>query len=249
MRRGERFPGDQAEVVLSDAVIEWIVEHVTDAQREEFLDSVVGLLAQPWGKHPLSNRTSTDHLAGLNTVATLTGDYRIVFRSSVSSEGTGLIEVLAIGERTGNRVYDAVNALVSTGKLEDIEIQQIWDMLRLFEDTAERYGLETWDYVPAKAAEGLVTSAVSMGVLTRDEAALMSQDEIVAAMSEAWDPATGQLDPARALRAALARVAGSNAPERILASRVEPRCNALMPRAQKPCIRRKGHPGAHRSVS
>src|SRR5699024_11453302 len=61
--------------------------------------------SKPWGKHPLSNA-----LAGLNTASTLRGDHRIVFRSTISPEGTGLIEVVAIGPRSNNRVYDAVNA-------------------------------------------------------------------------------------------------------------------------------------------
>lgn len=64
MRTAECLPGDQDEVVVSDGVIDWIVDHVAEDQREEVLDDMVGVFAQPWGKHPLSNRRRTDRLAG-----------------------------------------------------------------------------------------------------------------------------------------------------------------------------------------
>ena len=76
---------------------------------------------------------------------------------------------------------------------------------------------------------------------------LLSADELNAALAHAWDPASGALDPGRALRAALDRVTGSSDPERILAQREQPRCNAFMPRAKAPCIRRRDHAGAHRA--
>ncbi|MCI1748320.1 MAG: hypothetical protein LKI24_09610 [Acidipropionibacterium sp.] len=247
MRTGEHLPGDQAEVVLSDDVIDWIVDHVTEDQRDEILDDIVDLFAQPWGKHPLSNRRRTDRLAGLNTASTLSGDYRIVFRSSVD-RGVGLIEIIAIGPRSGHRIYDAVNALIATGKLDEGLVQQIWDLLALYQDTADRFGLELWDYRPPAAPDGLVRAAAASGALPADSARLLSSDELMAAMADAWDPVTGKPDIERALAAAVRRVAGSSDPERVLARREEPRCGVLMPRARKPCIRRRGHPGAHRAT-
>ncbi|WP_147243173.1 hypothetical protein [Acidipropionibacterium virtanenii] len=247
MRSGERFPDDQAELVISDEAIEWIADNLTASEQDEFLDDLTTLFRRPWGKHPLSNRSAADHLAGLNTASTLSGDHRIVFRSTVSAQGTGLIEVIAIGPRTSNRIYDAVNALVASGKLDDSITQQIWDLLALLEDTVDRYGLEPWDYLPPVAAEGLVKAAVASGVLPEDLARLMSADEITEAMAHGWDENTGQADPGGALGAALARVGGSADPEHIFASRGEPRCGAQMPRADRLCIRRRGHPGAHRS--
>lgn len=188
MRSGEHFPDDQAELVISDEAIEWIADNLTASEQDEFLDDLTTLFRRPWGKHPLSNRSAADHLAGLNTASTLSGDHRIVFRSTVSAQGTGLIEVIAIGPRTSNRIYDAVNALVASGKLDDSITQQIWDLLSLLEDTVDRYGLESWDYFPPEAD-----------------------------------------------------------PEHVFSSRGEPRCGAQLPRAGRPCIRRRGHPGAHRS--
>lgn len=248
MRVGDSLPGDQAEVTFTTEAEEWIASHVEESQWDEFLDDVVALFTQPWGKHPLSNRHASDQLAGLNTTATLRGAYRIVFRSAISPEGTGLIEILAIGPRSNNRIYDSVNSLIGSGKLRDDEVQSIWDMLALYETTAEKHGLELWDYQPDPAPPGLIRSAVALGVLSHDLAELLSVDEINAAMSDAWDPETGDLDPARAHRAALTRVAGSADPERIFAVRQEPRCEAYMPRAEKPCVRRRGHPGAHRAT-
>lgn len=249
MRVGESLPGDQAEVVFTTEAEEWIASHVEDSQWDELLDDVVALFTQPWGKHPLSNRHASDLLAGLNTTATLRGAYRIVFRSALSPEGTGLIEILAIGPRSNNRIYDAVNSLIGSGKLSDDVMQSIWDMLEIYETTAEKHGLELWDFQPEPAPPGLIKSAVTIGVLPQELAEVLSADEINAAMADSWDPDTGDLDPVRALRAAVQRVAGSADPERIFASRQEPRCSAHMPRADKPCARRRGHPGAHRATA
>lgn len=248
MRVGDSLPSDQAEVIFTTEAEEWIASHVEDSQWDEFLDDVVALFTQPWGKHPLSNRNASDQLAGLNTTATLRGDYRIVFRATISPEGTGLIEILAIGPRSNNRIYDSVNSLINNGKLNDDEVQSIWDMLEIYETTAEKHGLELWDYTPKPAPTGLIKSAVTIGALPQDLAEILSADEINAALADAWDPVTGDLDPARALRAAVERVAGSADPERIIALRQEPRCNAHMPRADRPCARRRGHPGAHRAT-
>lgn len=249
MRAGEHFLDDQAELVLSTQVEDWIAENVGDSQIDGLLDDLVALFTKPWGKHPLSNRTVGDHLAGLNTTATLRGDYRIVYRASISAEKTGLIEVVAIGPRSENRVYDAVNALIASGVLETDTVQSIWDMLELYEQTAQKHGLELWDYRPVAPPAGLVKSAVAIGALPQEIAELLSVDELNAAIGNAWDPDTGELDPGRALSAALERVAGSADPERLLSLREEPRCGALMPRAKAPCIRRRGHAGAHRATS
>lgn len=247
MRAGDHFPDDQAELVLSTQVEEWIAENVEQSQFDELLDDLVELFTKPWGKHPLSNRGADDRLAGLNTTATLHGDYRIVYRASISASGTGLIEVIAIGARSGNRVYDAVNALIASGKLSADEVRSIWDMLELYEQAAEKHGLERWDYRPDPPPAGLVKSAVAVGALPEEVAELLSIDELTAAIANAWDPDTGELDPDRALAAALERVSGSTDPERLIARREEPRCGALMPRAKAPCIRRRGHAGAHRA--
>ncbi|MGO3290556.1 hypothetical protein ACT3SQ_17545 [Brachybacterium sp. AOP42-C2-15] len=248
MRVGDHLPDDQAEVVLSSHVEEWIADNVDQAQWDELLDDIIALFTMPWGKHPLSNRSASDQLAGLNTTATLRGDYRIVFRSSIASGGAGLIEIIAIGPRTGNRIYDAVNALVTSGALDEDEVQSIWDMLDLYEHTADKHGLELWDYRPDPAPAGLVKSAVAIGALPQELAEILSADELNAAIANAWDPDTGELDPPRALRAALARVTGSSDPERIMSLREEPRCGAFMPRAKAPCVRRRGHAGAHRAA-
>ncbi|MGP9683817.1 hypothetical protein [Brachybacterium sp. AOP3-A1-3] len=248
MRVGDSLPGDQAEVIFTTEAEEWIASHVEGSHWDEFLNDVVALFTQPWGKHPLSNRNASDQLAGLNTTATLRGDYRIVFRATISQRGTGLIEILAIGPRSNNRIYDSVNSLIRSGKLSEDEVQSIWDMLEIYESTADKHGLELWDYTPEPAPPGLIKAAVAIGALSQGLAEILSADEINAALADAWDPESGELDPARALRAAVERVAGSADPERIIALRQEPRCNAHMPRADKPCVRRRGHPGAHRAT-
>ncbi|MDO5662430.1 MAG: hypothetical protein Q4G40_07035 [Brachybacterium sp.] len=248
MREGDRLPGDQAEVVFTTEAVDWIADNIEHSQHDAFFDSVVALFAQPWGKHTLSNRTRTDRLAGLNTIETLGGGHRVVFRSSISPHGTGLIQILAIGPRAAGRIYDSVNALIASGKLTDDEAQSVWDMLALYDHVAEKHGLEVWDYQPEPAPPGLVKTVVASGVLPAGIAEVLSVDELNAAMEHGWDLQTGEVDPDRALAAALDRVAGSADPTRILHVREDTRCTAHMPISDKPCIRRRDHPGAHRSA-
>lgn len=247
MRRGEHLPDDQAEVVFSAEMIEQLVSDFTETDRFRIFDEIAGLFAQPWGKHPLSNREGGDRLAGFNTVEVLDRKYRIVFRATVTPESVGLIEILAIGPRSENRIYDAIGAMLSTGRLDDVR-DQVWDVLSIFEDTAERLGLERWEYAPEEPPEGLVRAAVASGVLPIELAELLSTDELNIAMNEGWG-SDGEPDSAGAVSAALSRVAGSSEPDRILSARQEPRCGVEMPRAKKPCIRKAGHPGAHRSTA
>lgn len=248
MRGGEKLPDDQAEVVLTSEAVDWIADNVEQSRWDVVLDDIRALFTQPAGKHTLSNRTATDRLAGLNTTATLGTGCRIVFRSSISAEGIGLIQILALGARSDNRIYDAVNALVASGKLTDDEAQSIWDMLALYDRTAEKHGLELWDYRPDPAPEGLIKTAVVSGALPQEIAEQLTKDEINEALANAWNPETGEPDPDRALAAALDRVAGSSTPERIIVQRAAPRCGAHMPVADKPCIRVRDHAGAHRAM-
>lgn len=247
MRDGEKFPADQAEVVFAEEVVDWIADNLEQSEWDDVIDDIISLFTNPAGKHTLSNRRS-GKLAGLNTTATLRGDYRIVFRSSISSEGTGLIQILALGPRSENRIYDAVSALVNSGKLTDDEVESIWAMLAVYDRTAQKHGLELWDYRPPPAPEGMIKAAVVSGVLPHDVAVHLTKDEISAAMADGWNPDTGEPDPDRALVAALERVASSSTPERLVAQRSEPRCGAPMPIAKRPCIRVRGHAGAHRAT-
>jgi hypothetical protein len=244
LRPGEAFPADQAEIVFSDAALDWMAEHLTAAQVETVIDDVMSLLTAPAGKHALSNRPGQP-LAGMNTTATVGRMLRIVFRSRVEA-GTGLLEVVAIGPRSDDAVYDAVSALVNSGKLTDAEVAQIWDAIEVFEAAKDRLGLESWDYRPAPAPDGLIRAVVNLGLLERGVAELLSDDELQAAQVAGWQ--TGTPDPAAALDAALQRVEGSSSPERLLTIRAESRCGAPMPRSKKKCIRRRDHAGAHRGM-
>lgn len=109
-------------------------------------------------------------------------------------------------------------------------------------------GLDGWDYRPERAPEGLIRAAVAAGLLDSTIAAVMTKDEINAAMSHGWRPAGP--DPAAALRAALGRARAGVDPgdlQRIVTGRAEQRCAAVLPRASAACIRLAGHPGAHRA--
>lgn len=247
MRAGEHFPDDQAEIVVSDQVIDWIDSNVEADQQLRVLADIVELCRAPWGKHVLSNR-GQQKLAGFNTAESVDRTYRIVFRSTITADGVGLIEVVVVGHRRNGAVYDAASALVSSGVLTAAEVQQIWEMLELLETLhADLTGLEQWDYIPEPAPAGIQKAVVASGLLDEQVAGLLTADEIAAAMAHGWDPSTGEPDPDRALQAALERLGTSATPDRLLALRKGPRCGALMKIAGTPCIRPRGHAGAHRA--
>lgn len=245
MRRGGRLPGDQAEIVFSDLFVE-VLSRLTTTEQVDVLAAVVGLCEAPAGKHPLS-----DSLAGWNTVEVLNGRFRVVFRAGAPG-GVGLVEVLCLGPRTGSEVYDLAAAVADTGLLDGDRVTQVWEALAVLDVLAERVGLDGWDYAPPPAPEGQVRSVVAAGLIEESMARLLSQDELVAAMTDGWGPAGP--DPARALKAALLR-ARSRAGFRgvdviwsdVIRARAEPRCDVVLPRARARCIRRSGHPGPHRS--
>ncbi|MBF6066048.1 hypothetical protein IU500_33975 [Nocardia terpenica] len=248
MRGNDRLPDDQAEIVFSEAFLLYL-DNLTTDERESVLAEVVALCDNPIGKHPLSNRSATDRLAGLNTVEVLGKKHRVVFCARVEN-GVGLVEVICAGPRTGNAVYDVANALVRSGRLTEAEATQIWDALALLDVVAEGVGIDGWDYRPRPAEAHLVRALVQLQLLPEDLAATVSRAEAEAAMRDGYD-AAGQPDPdaalAAVLRAARTRSDYGDATD-ILRRRSEKRCGAEMPRARATCIRRVGHPGPHRAT-
>jgi hypothetical protein len=249
MRGNERLPDDQAEVVFSESFLLYL-DDLTPDERESVLAEVVALCANPIGKHPLSNRSATDRLAGLNTVEVLGKKHRVVFGAR-AEQGVGLIEVICAGPRTGNAVYDVANALVWAGRLTEDEATQLWDALALLEIVAEGVGIDGWDYRPRPAEAHLVRALVQLGLLPEDLAVTVSRAEAEAAMRDGYDEA-GQPDTYAAL-AAVMRTARSRSDygdaTDVLRRRTEERCGAEMPRARATCIRRVGHPGPHRATA
>lgn len=246
MRRGEHFPDHQAQIVFSEPFVEYLEEHLTATQREAVLIEVVALCDNPAGSHPLSNRSSTDRLAGWNTLEVLAREHRVVFASRIV-DGVGLIEVLCAGPRRADAAYDLASSLIATGMLTDDEVIEIWQALTLLDIVAEKAGLDGWDYRPPAAPDGLVRAAVASGVLDEFTARLLSSDEITAAMSSGWSDSGP--DRAAALGAALRRArAGVDVGDvtRVLVGRAADRCALVLPRTGDRCIRRSGHPGPHR---
>lgn len=241
MRRGSRFPDDQAEIVFSDIIIEQL-EQFTENQRIDVLAEVVRLCDDPGGKHPL--RTP---LSGWNTLDVLGAELRVVYKATIA-DGVGLLEVLCIGPRSDSEVYDMAIGITRTGLLSEGEVTQLWEALSLLDIVTEDVGLEGWDYRPEPAPEGMRRAAVNAGLLDKDIADLLAKDELEAAMTSGWGPSGA--DPEKALRAALERARGSAdfSIRKILQSRRENRCGALMVRAKSTCVRRAGHPGPHRST-
>ena len=247
MRRGGRFPEDQAQIVFSEPFIDYLEGHLTAEEREAVLVEVVALCSNPVGSHPLSNRGSTDRLAGWNTVEVLGKAHRVVFASRIV-DGVGLIEVLCAGPRRASAAYDLASALVASGALTDDEVIEIWQALTLLDVIAEAVGLDGWDFLPPAAPEGLVRAAVASGVLEESLARLLASDEITAAMAEGWSQSGP--DPTAAIRAALRRARTGVEPgdlTGIMRGRAEDRCHLVLPRTGVRCVRRLGHPGPHRS--
>lgn len=248
MRGNERLPDDHAEIVFSESFLLY-PDDLTPDERETVIAEVVALCDKPIGKHPLSNRSATDRLAGLNTMEVLGRKHRVVFAARVE-QGAGLIEVTCAGPRTGNAVYDVANALVRSGQLTEEEATQLWDALALLDVVAEGVGIDGWDYRPRPAEAHLVRALVQLGLLTEDLAGVVSRAEAEAAMQDGYDE-SGQPDTYAALaavmRAARTRSDYEDATD-ILRRRSEGRCGAEMPRARATCIRRVGHPGPHRAT-
>jgi hypothetical protein len=244
VRRGERLPDDAAEVVLSDVLVEQLVA-LDAAAREDVLVELARLCEAPGGRHPLRAP-----LAGWNTVDVLGAQQRIVYRAQVI-DGFGLIEALCLGPRTHEEVYDTAVALRDSGLLTDTELADLWETLAILDVVAEVVGLDGWDFRPSPAPEGMRRAAVAAGLIDARTAALLSRDEIEAAMDAGWGPEGPR--PSAALVAALERARGRSVPldaeeaAAILATRAEDRCGALLPRVQRHCVRRAGHPGPHRS--
>ena len=249
MRRGERFTADQAEIAFNDVFVEYLEECLTPEEQISVLKEVVRLCDSPWGTHPLSNRGGDDQLAGWNTVDVLQKQQRVIFASR-EVDGVGFIEVLCAGPRKDGGAYDIAATLARTGRLTPDEVTQIWEALALLDVVEEDVGLDGWDYRPPPAPEGMIRTAVASGVLDDETARILSQDELHAAMLNAWGD-DGTPDPGAALRAAMARARnGVDAGDvtRILQDRRTDRCDAVMPRAGARCIRQAEHPGAHRAT-
>ncbi len=241
MRRGSRFPHDQADIVFSDIVIEQL-EHFTEDQRIDVLAEIIRLCDDPGGKHPLRAP-----LSGWNTLDVLGTEYRVVYKGTLPGD-IGLLEVLCIGPRSDSEVYDMAKGITRTGLLLDDEVTQIWEALGLLDVVTEDVGLEGWDYRPEPAPEGMRRAAVDAGLLDQDTADLLAKDELEAAMTSGWGPQGA--DPEKALLAALERARGSAdfSARRLLEVRRDNRCRAFMVRAKSTCVRRSGHPGPHRSA-
>ncbi|MCU1364053.1 MAG: hypothetical protein JWM55_1881 [Acidimicrobiaceae bacterium] len=241
MRRGSRFPDDQAEIVFSDVIIEQL-EALGERERIDVLAEIIRLCDDPSGKHPLSAP-----LSGWNTLDVLGTESRVVYKATTENN-VGLIEVLCMGPRSGSEVYDMAISIATTGLLTEDEVTQLWEALGLLDVVTEDVGLEGWDYRPEPAPDGMRRAAVNSGLLNKETADLLAKDELEAAMTSGWGPEGA--DPERALVAALERARGSAdfSVRQILEARRGDRCGALMVRAKSPCVRRAGHPGPHRSV-
>ena len=253
MQRGERPPGDQAEVVFSEAFVEQLGERTADEQHD-VLAEVVRLRDDPAGKHPLQSPlagwNTLDVLAGWNTLDVLAGHKRVVYKASIV-DGTGLIEVLCLGPRTDNEISDMAVGLSDAGLLEPDEVTDLWDALAVLEIVEEEVGLDGWDFRPPPAPDGMVRAVVAANLLDERTARALSKKELEAAMAGGWGPEGP--DPKAAITAALEEARKRSRRPRtfdadsVIAGRWADRCGAAMPRAGSRCIRRKGHPGAHRA--
>lgn len=209
----------------------------------EVVAEVIRFCDDPAGKHPLRAP-----LVGWNTLDVLGGHHRVVFRASIVNN-CGLIEVLCLGPRSADEVYDIAHALVDAHLLTDDEVTALWDALAILDIIEEEVGLDGWDYAPPPAPDGMVRAAVAAGVLDVSVARLMSLHELQAALEHGWT--RGEPDPEAAILAALER-ARSRVREvvdarSIVLARLDTRCGVLMPRAKSRCIRRTDHPGPHRA--
>lgn len=247
MRVGGKLPGDQAEIVFADVFVEYLAD-LDKAEQVSVIETIESLTRNPAGKHPLKNSPKLGNLAGVHTVETLGGEHRVIYRPRVEN-GVEVIEVVVGGPRRGDEVYTAAKALEASGGLTADEVTQIWDALDLLAIASDAVGLASWDYRPDPADASHRTTVVKAGILPADVAAVLSKDELNEAMAAAWSDGTGIPNQEDAIEAALRRARSNSLTAReLVASRLGPRCGWSMPRVKRPCVRREGHPGAHRSV-
>lgn len=254
MKPGGRFPDDQAEIVFSDVFVEQM-EACTSTERLGIMTTMVALCSNPGGDHTLSARKNDRTLVGWNTVAVIEKTKRVVYRVDENrvdenrvDESTASIYVLCVGPRRNDEVYDLATSLASSGLLTAEEVTQLWEALSLLDVAAESVGLDGWDYLPEAAPDGQQRAAVAAGLLSESMAALLSKDEISAALEHGWGDSGP--DKAKALLAALQRARGGahfDSADWVMTSRQEDRCGKQMPRAGRKCIRKVGHPGLHRA--
>ena len=250
MHPGEGFPHDQAYIEFTDAFVESIID-LSEKQKVEVLAEILALCSSPAGSHTLSNR-GAHRLAGFNTVDVLATTHRVVFTSTVerlSGQDVGHIRVLVCGPRRNDAVYDTAEMLRRSGRFTPDEMQEIWEALAFLEVVSEDVGMDGWDFRPTPAPAGMVRAAVAAGVLDRETAEVLSQDELAAAMAHGWSESGPDPDKARAAAIERARggVLGADL-TRVFARRTSPRCGAVMKRTGQACIRRQDHPGPHRAT-
>ena len=241
MRRGERFPDDQAEIQFIDEFVERLAkmpQHLID----EVLIGIVALCGNPAGKHPLGG-----DLTGLNTFELDERRMRTVFRATPPSADTetGLIEVVTVGPRRDGEVYTLASALVESGVLDEEQATQIWDALGLLDIAAERAGLDGWDYEPPPAPPWLIEAAVNAG-FDRTDVEHLSRDELSSAMEALYESENETDALTKAMEHGNTVLTHQVPPHP--ASRVGARCGKYMRRARASCIRRQGHPGPCRST-
>jgi hypothetical protein len=107
-RPGERFPHNLGEVVFSDIFVEQLKADLSEADPIEVLSDLVNPCDAPRRKHPLSSP-----FAWWNTRSVLQTEIRVVYKASIV-HGTGLIEVLCLGQRRDSKVYDMAHPDGST---------------------------------------------------------------------------------------------------------------------------------------
>jgi hypothetical protein len=247
VKPGDTLPGDQAEIVFADRFVEYLAE-LTINQAEDVLVNIVGLCRNPLGSHRLGNSQRDGKLTGWNTLYVLGGEHRVVFAAKIVN-GVGVIEVLCGGPRRANAVYDLAADLVEAGHLTDEETTELWEAIALLEIVAEKLGLDGWDFLPEPAPGGMVRAVVAAKLLDEDVAKVLSKAELEAAMAEGWG--SFGPGPAAALIAALRRARVDQEPgdlSRIVKQRGDDRCDAVLSRAGRLCVRRSGHPGPHRGT-
>lgn len=123
----------------------------------DVLAAAVRLCEDPAGKYPLNTP-----LQGWNTEDVLAGDSRMIYRPG-QTDGVGVIDVLCLGPRSDNKIYDMAEALVDTGLLAHGEATFLREALAVLDVVGEDAGLDGWNYRPEPAPARMRLAAVRPG--------------------------------------------------------------------------------------
>ena len=249
MSRNDK-PDPFGELVLSEATID-ALEGLNKHERIEALRAIADVFvkSQTGSGHSTSNGRDGVDLSGWDTMPFgHEGKRRFIYRTvrdRDNPDAACTVEVLYVGKKSDKSLYSKAGRVADTFGPDSV--MSVWETLDIVDTAAHDVGIPDWDLIPEKMHRWERDQMVADGVLTEDEA------DVVSSM-EAWN-AKGEKDAREAGMSAdtrpLSHVAVSSlgplppglSPAEVMKSRMAGRCGKWMPQARSNCARPSLHNG------